>query len=39
MRYLVSRGQKKQEEVRMFEISPALADAVKSKGIPLFGWW
>lgn len=39
MRYLESRGQKKQEEVRVFEISPELADLVKNKGIPLFGWW
>ncbi|MGZ8258052.1 MAG: hypothetical protein ACXWTR_02630 [Methylotenera sp.] len=39
MRYLESRGQKKSEEVRVFEISPVLADMVKSKGLPLFGWW
>ncbi|MEI2635815.1 MAG: hypothetical protein V9E92_03010 [Methylotenera sp.] len=39
MRYLESRGVKRQEEVRVFEISPILADIVKSKGLPLFGWW
>lgn len=39
MRYLESRGQKKSEEVLVFEISPVLADIVKSKGLPLFGWW
>lgn len=39
MRYLESRGIKRQEEVRVFEISPILADIVKSKGLPLFGWW
>lgn len=39
MRYLESRGQKKSEEVRVFEISPVLANIVKSKGLPLFGWW
>jgi len=39
MRYLESRGQKKKEEVETFEISPVLAGIVKSKGLPLFGWW
>lgn len=39
MRYLESRGQKKKEEVRTFEISSVLVDTVKSKGLPLFGWW
>ncbi len=39
MRYLESRGQKLSEEVLVFEISPILADFVKSKGLPLFGWW
>lgn len=39
MRYLESRGIKRLEEVRVFEISPVLADIVKSKGMPLFGWW
>ena len=39
MRYLESCGLKKQEEVRVFEIPPELADMVKSKGLPLFGWW
>lgn len=39
MRYLESRGQKKQEEVRVFEISPELSALAKSKGLPLFGWW
>jgi len=39
MLYLVSRGQKKKEEVQTFEISPVLACIVKSKGLPLFGWW
>lgn len=39
MRYLESRGQKKSEEVRVFEISPELSALVKSKGFPLFGWW
>ena len=39
MRYLESRGQKSSEEVLVFEISSELADLVKSKGLPLFGWW
>jgi hypothetical protein len=39
MRYLESRGQKKSEEVLVFEISPALAESVRNKGVPLFGWW
>lgn len=39
MRYLESRGQKKSEEVLVFEMSPVLADMVKSEGLPLFGWW
>ena len=39
MRYLESRGQKKSEDVRVFEMSAELADLVKSKGFPLFGWW
>lgn len=39
MHYLESRGQKQKEEVRTFEISPVLADIVKSNGLPLFGWW
>lgn len=39
LRYLKSRGVKRQEEVRVFEISPTLAEIVKSKGLPLFGWW
>ena len=39
MRYLESRGQKKIEQVRVFEMSPELVDLVKNKGIPLFGWW
>ena len=39
MRFMQSRGQKKQEEVRILEISPVLADIVKNKGLPLFGWW
>lgn len=39
MRYLESRGKKRSEEVRVFEISPILADIVKNKGLPLFGWW
>lgn len=39
MRYLESCGLKKQEEVRVFEIPPELADMVESKGLPLFGWW
>lgn len=39
MRYLESRGVKRQEEVKVFEISPELADLVKGKGLPLFGWW
>lgn len=39
MRFMQSRGQKKTEEVRVLEISDSLADTVKSKGLPLFGWW
>ena len=39
IRFMQSRGQKKLEEVRVLEISPALADIVKKKGLPLFGWW
>ena len=39
LRYLESRGIKRQEEVRVLEISPELAALVKSKGLPLFGWW
>ena len=39
MRYLETRGEKQSEEVRVFEISPMLANIVKSKGLPLFGWW
>ena len=39
MRYLQSRGQQKQEEVRVFELSPELVDLVQNKGMPLFGWW
>lgn len=39
MRYLKGRGQKQQEEVRVFEVSPELTELVKSKGLPLFGWW
>ena len=39
MRYLESRGQNKSVEVLVFEISPALAELVRNKGVPLFGWW
>lgn len=39
MRYLESRGAKELEEVRVFEISAILADIVKNKGVPMFGWW
>lgn len=39
MRYLESRGQKKSEEVRVFEISPAMVELVRTEGLPLFGWW
>ena len=39
MRFMQSRGQKKLEEVRVLEISDSLADIVRSKGLPLFGWW
>ncbi len=39
MRYLKSRGQKQEEEVRVFEMSPVLTELVKSKGLPIFGWW
>lgn len=39
MHYLESRGLKRKEEVRVFEISPVLAGIVKNKGLPLFGWW
>lgn len=39
LRYLERRGIKRQEEVRVLEISPELAALVKSKGLPLFGWW
>jgi hypothetical protein len=39
MRYLEGRGQKKSEEVRVFEISHELVELLKNKGIPLFGWW
>lgn len=39
MRYLESRGQKKSEEVLVFEMSPELANLVRNKGLPLFGSW
>lgn len=39
LRFLKSRGIKKQEEVRVLEVSPELAVLVKVKGLPLFGWW
>lgn len=39
MRYLRSRGSKKLEKVKVFEISTSLAAIVKNKGLPLFGWW
>jgi len=39
MRYLKGRGQKQKEEVRVLEVSPELNELVKSKGLPLFGWW
>lgn len=39
LRYVESRGVKRPELIRVFEISPILDDIVKSKGLPLFGWW
>jgi hypothetical protein len=39
MRYLKGRGQKQKEEVSVLEVSPELTELVKSKGLPLFGWW
>jgi len=39
MRYLQSRGQQKQEQVLVFELSPELVDLVQNKGMPLFAWW
>ncbi|HEY9269270.1 MAG TPA: hypothetical protein VIO39_07475 [Methylotenera sp.] len=39
MRYLKGRGQKQEEELRVLEVSPELTELVKSKGLPLFGWW
>lgn len=39
IRYLESRGHKKNENVRVFEISPTLEDSLRNKGLPLFGWW
>ncbi len=39
MCYLKGRGQKQEEEVRVLEVSPELTKLVKSKGLPLFGWW
>ena len=39
MRYLESRGQNKSVEVLVFEVSPALVELVRNKGVPLFGWW
>lgn len=39
MRYMQSRGQKKPEAVHVLEVSSKLQYVVKSKGLPLFGWW
>jgi len=39
MRYLQASARSRTEQVRTMEISPALAEIVKTKGVPLFGWW
>lgn len=39
MRFMQNRDIKSFEEVQVLEISPALAEIINDKGIPLFGWW
>ncbi len=39
MRYLQAAVNERIEQVRILEISPALAEVVRAKGVPLFGWW
>lgn len=36
--YLKAKGNKIKESVRVLDILPILVEAVKSKGLPLFGW-
>lgn len=36
--YLKAKSEKKDESVRVLEISPVLMQAIKTRGLPLFGW-
>lgn len=39
MRFWQTSAKERLERVRVLEISPILADVVRAKGVPLFGWW
>jgi hypothetical protein len=39
MRFWQISAKERLERVRVLEISPILAEVVRAKGVPLFGWW